>query len=394
VVTGTVDMFKARKLADQGTLRLTAITEYVDLRETASASGAASAIQDIEVLKPLRSPENPGGTPYVSKIHMNRENLNSVSIEFSKYMDNDSVLEGLTFTDDDNGFDVPYLPVWTYQTLHLIPDISDRGLGDTESKGLDPLTNYTVTVATTSDDYYGTPIGWVDSADELTASILTRPDKGWYIGDTDTDDAALSSGQVAKFAGRGTTNWGWDYYRLATAPANFRLEFSARNLKWELLGITLHDADNGALSAYDYKLDVDISSWNAWGNYYSSTGYNNYVDYYDNNGNGIANGNWLKVKMEVFGNTYKLSVSDDGSNWTVLHEVSDMGARTNQELYLSVNEALLLDNLQLTTLDGSGNVPVATPVGDVLDEDFDSAVNINDIPYLVSETTDTVSGLN
>jgi hypothetical protein len=398
VVTGTVDTVALRGVADAGNLGSGGTATYLEITENASAAGAASAIQDIEVLQPLRPATDPGNTPRVSEIYMHSENLNSASIEFSKYMDTESVLGGISFLDDDSGDPVTYLPVWTYQTLHLIPDLSLGALGDDVSMGLQAGTNYSLTVASNVYDFYSVQIDSSDPAD-LTKSITTRPDSGWYLGSTDSADTALTSGQVAKFAGRADNNWDWDYYNIMyNVPPDFRLEFSTRNLRWDLIGITLHDSSE--ISEYNFLLNVDISSWNAWANYtVDNTSYSwflqEWVDYYDDDSNGIANGNWIRVRMDVFANTYRLSVSEDGVTYTVLHEVTDIVARGSEELYISVVEPILLDNVQVSTLDGSGDLVAVA--GDVLDEDFDGDVTtIGDVDMqfdLVNATTDTVADL-
>jgi hypothetical protein len=289
----------------------------------------------------------------------------------------------------------------------LIPDLT--GLSDDNIQALDADTNYSLTVASNVNDFYGHQIDSSNPAD-LTASILTRPDDGWYLGATDTNDTLFSDGQVAKFAGRpDTTNWSWDYHKIASGvPANFRLDFSIRNLKWDLVGIVLSDSSNS--SAYDGAvLNTTMSSWNAWGSYKGVNdtycGLCQYVDYYDSNGNGIANGNWIKVRVEVFGTSYRLSISEDGTNYTVLHQVPADGQQGikvagGEELYLRFVEPVLLDNVQLTTL--GTNDPNTTPngVGDLLDEDFDTGVSVlGDVAFdltskLTSNVTDPAIDLN
>ena len=387
VVTGYIDTLALRDAGLDGDQ-----SDYLQITENASALGAASAIKDIEVLQPARPDTDPGGAPVVQEIFMNSENQNSVSLRFSKYMNTASVLAGVSLTDDDAALPVPYLPLWTFQTLHLIPDTSDGGLADEISGGFESDTMYTVDVASNVRDFYDFDIS---SALPLTESVTIRPGDGWYVGATDTSDTAFSDGQVAKFAGRANPNeWDYEYYKIAdNVPANFRLEFSVRNLGYDLGGIVLH---NSGLAAGDYLMDLSISGWDAWANYRNiGSGYQ-YEQFYDPNGNGIANGNWIRFRVEMFGDTYRLSYSEDGTNFTVLHDSTVSGvalrARASEELYFKTIEPILMDNVQLTTLDAVGDLAGAPY--DLLNESFNSGASsiATGFPHDWSnETVDSVS---
>lgn len=374
VVTGKIDTLKVRLDAAE--------SDYLTVNETASAVDATAKIQDIAVLKPTR-PESDPGSYSKATFYANGENPNSVSIEFSKYMDNQAVLNNLTFQDGASS-DVAYIPLWIYKTLHLIPDTD----GVTNSTGSGLLSNqtYTVTLASSINDYYGFPI---DNSN-LSISVTTSPTTGWFIGDTDSTVSALTSGKVAKFAGRSNPNtWGFEYYLLHNSvPVNFELTFSAKNLNYSLGTIALQ-------SNASPWLENSIDSWSSWIEFQNNQGWWDWLGY-DSNGQAVpyANGNWANYRVRIWGNNYEFAVSQDGTNYDVIHSVSTLDpSRTGGDsLYLSVNEKIYLDNLKLTTLNSDGSV--ASISGDLIDRNFDADTDTTTLtsnPNLNTSTTPTHS---
>ena len=137
-VYGEVDTLAVRNGAS--------MSEFLTLNDVASARGAAVAIQDIEILKPQQPLVDTGSNPRAT-FYVAPENRYSASIDFNKYMNRKSVTDNLSFTASDSEAAIPFLPVWFYQTLHLIPDTSAEGLGDSVARGLEKDTNYTIALA-------------------------------------------------------------------------------------------------------------------------------------------------------------------------------------------------------------------------------------------------------
>ena len=356
VVTGKVDIVQARNGA--------AATDYLSIKETASAVGATAKIQDIAVLKATRPESDPGGNPTATFVASD-ENKNSVSIVFSKYMDNQSVLDNLTFQEDTYSAAVDYLPIWINKTLHLIPD-TDGLVNSTGAPLLDNY-SYTVTLGTAINDYYFYPI----DQGSLSVSVSTPPTSGWYVGLTDAADATFSSGKVAKFAGRTNSNtWGDEYYKVFdNVPLNFELKYSAKNLSYVLGGISINQST--ASTNWNGKyLDQYIDGW-----YCSLDTKNNWYSFNSVDGNDFATGNWMVYRFRLEGMHYTMDVSKDGTTFTNIFDKQLLTTSASQELYLRVNEKIFIDNLQLTTLDGNDTgTPTLAGVGDLINEDFDSTL--------------------
>lgn len=137
-------------------------SEYLTVQTVASASGAVSEIVDIEIVRPKEPNNDTGGVTSVHEFHYNQKNLYSVSIDFTKYMNKESVENNISFIDGAST-PVPALKVWIYKTLHLIPDTT--GLGDLTTTGLTDNTDYTISVDNSSIvDSYGTGLTGTKSA--------------------------------------------------------------------------------------------------------------------------------------------------------------------------------------------------------------------------------------
>jgi len=399
VVTGIVDTLALRN-ADLATA---AESTYLTIQETASAIGAAAEVNDIAVIQPSRPENDPGGTAK-AEFFTHRENLNSVSIEFTKYMNQDEVLAGITFTNDGDSSDIGFVPLWIFKSLHLIPDTDDGILSLTNNtgKGLDTGTTYTVSLSDTVNDYYDALIDSTSSTFPLTATFTTLPSSGWYLGDTDSTDTALSANEVAKFAGIANPNTDYEeFYKLAdNLPANFTLEFSAKNIGWQQVGVNIYQHD-GSTYRYDGQiLAQTLDSYSASASYRDDTFYNNYQweSYYnqdDGTSINIATGNWMRYRVTVFGSNYTFSVSEDGTTFTDLHTITDMKSAANAELYLRLTEQAFVDNIVLTTTtldtDGITIIP-ASSEGNLMNVTFDSPATFAiDLPGFTSETSDCIA---
>ena len=352
VVTGKIDTTKVTPDADT--------SEYLTIQETASALGAASAVQDIEVLTPKQPETDTGGNPVVQQFHVASENVNSISLDFSKYMDKASVEERITVTDAAST-EIDTLKVWVYKTLHLIPD--QGGLAD--SSGTDPLsygTTYTVALADGVMDAFNWDLD--DSVFPKTASLTTRPLTGWYLTDTDADLAALTSGKSAKFA-RENDSWGVKAYGITGGlPDNFRIEFSAINYEWEGMKIYVFDMDR-TQTFYEWfswsnEAPLFLANLGQWSDVNYTTGTNSWGYEFDSTWgetNKLFAGKWQRYRIDVYGTNLVISYSNDGTTFEESESIGDLMLReagASYTFYLGTQQAVGLDNIDVYALDTEG----------------------------------------
>ncbi len=135
MISGKVDVAKLNEGKEE--------SEYLTIKETASVSGDTLTILDMEVLRPVE-PSNSGGNPSITEFVSSIEDIYSSTIKFNKWMDKESVSEGLSVTDSDENT-VSTMVVWLNRIAHLLYDTS----GDPETKS-EPLkfgTDYKVTIS-------------------------------------------------------------------------------------------------------------------------------------------------------------------------------------------------------------------------------------------------------
>ena len=162
VVTGKIDTQKVASGSPK--------SEYLSINDTAQASGAVSRINDIEVIKPTVISYE-AGYP-VPTVYSDPDNLYSISIDFSKYMNNDDVLDKVKILDSANS-DIDYMPVWAYKSLHMIPDTSTDGLGDTVDGALATNARYIISIPAGTKDNSG-----FETQSTSNTTIDTRPEHG------------------------------------------------------------------------------------------------------------------------------------------------------------------------------------------------------------------------
>ncbi|WP_318435987.1 hypothetical protein [Photobacterium leiognathi] len=135
MISGKVDVAKLNEGKEE--------SEYLTIKETASVSGDTLTILDMEVLRPVE-PSNSGGYPSITEFVSSIEDIYSSTIKFNKWMDKESVSEGLSVTDSGENT-VSTMVVWLNRIAHLLYDTS----GDPETKS-EPLkfgTDYKVTIS-------------------------------------------------------------------------------------------------------------------------------------------------------------------------------------------------------------------------------------------------------
>ena len=350
VVTGVIETARFTPETDSSV--------YLTVTESASASGAASAIQDIEVLRTVSTEIDPGDEPNLT-FFQSMDNLYSMSIDFSTSMNTASVEENLSLVDGASN-PIDMMKIWVNKTLHLIPDLDVTGLSD--STGTAPLaanTAYTLTVAATTNDVFGNAL-----VSDASQTVTTRPSSGWYV---DTNETLL-------YAGRGDGTRKWSTYDLvgASAPDHFELTFDAKNFNWQGVELYLFDVASG-LPNQRTDFRMGLGSW-SWVDYEDTT--NNW-HWIDGETRSVFNGSWKTYRIRVFGNDLMVDTKVLGENDTAYEAVgnltvTDLATRsgTDNRILLRVQEPVGFDNFILNSLDSNGDISV----NDVYTEDFSGGI--------------------
>lgn len=341
--------------------------DFLSLRETATALGAATEVRQITVVRPLRPEGDIGGQPNVRFIQQ-KDNLNSVSMEFTKYMREETVQDALSFTDTATGDDVPFLPVWGYRSLHLVPDLNGFGRG--EGQPLSPDTEYKLSISNSALDDFD----W-ELANGSELHFLTRPRDGWYYAEVKESNAPkVYDNGTARYAGPGEDKE-LGIFKVARTPnevTDFRFEFSGVNLSSDLAQIVFFDENHdpettnlwdGWIGEFQLEPWVGLN-YNNVGGELTNTNIN-----HQGGSPHVANGVWQRYRIDVYANDFRLYQSYDGENFEFVLGTDSVRDRGNSGtgIYLLLKNAAHFDQLQLQELDGNGD-----PTGDLLlDEDFD-----------------------
>jgi hypothetical protein len=409
VVMGEIDTTKV----------FTANTEadYLTIQQTASASGAMSAVQDIEVIKAISLIDD-GVTPRVEEIFTDSENMFSLSVDFSEPMNQKTVEGAMSLTSKEEfgaeGIDgaVPFMSMWIGNTLHMVPDLQ-RSEPDVPPSDWNaslalvyPTTvpmsfkeTYTVGgFSHTMTDLFGNSL-FVPNYTSSENVVTIRPQNGWYKGSlTQSVPAAIASGDTLKFAAQHDQH-SWKSYTLHNdLPEHFRVEFSAINFGWNGVGLVVFDQENetarGSERSWDDAIiNTSLGNWSHT-SYKTIRGWNSYSGTLEDWGsqwsNGetkeVFNGKWSRYRMDVIGRTVTYSVSTDGDadeNFSImtitgseteteaakdfnatdfvgLEDINNDGNNdTEYHLVLRAVGPMALDRLEVTTMGASGG-PVTT----------------------------------
>ena len=352
-------------------------SDAVTITPSMSALGAASAVQDIEIIGSEQSETDTGEAPEITEVHQDTENLYSMSVDFSKRMDHNSLDLGLTLNssaeegpDADDKNRIPALKLWIDKTLHLIPDLD--GLGNSNSTPMGPENTYTLSFAENMVmDTYSRPLAASEHA------ITMRPAEGFYIGSlTEGVANTVSKDKVLKYAGNDEKHL--QTFDLGNVPDNVRLEFSAKNYSWEGLNV-IYYRNNSSSDHYGNSIaTISMASWSSVIQHQLTGGG---WAWDSNDTPKILDGKWKRYRLDFFGNNIKISYSTDGSEFTEITSLSqtDLISRNSSEnhhLYLRVRNLISFDNLQITTLNESGGI--SGDIGDILNESYDDENSVND----------------
>ena len=145
VVIGKIDTLEVRRTGRQ---------PRIVWQRLGSAMGADAKIRDIEILLPQIPEYDYGGNPYVREVYTHPNNLYSVSVEFTKHMDIESVNTHLQVYEVNglpdggqrqfsatNGVPVDSMKIWLHRMVHLI---IDRDPANPDTVPLKEATEYKV----------------------------------------------------------------------------------------------------------------------------------------------------------------------------------------------------------------------------------------------------------
>ena len=380
-VTGQIDVAKFK------TNPSAAESEYLTITQTASALGATSKIQDIEMIESATVATVEDGTPpVIEEFYADGENIYSLGLGFSEKMDNATLLSNVSISDSTTT-DIPYISVVLGDSMHMVPDAdvvtSSGGLSGLFNATTSPMEfgqTYKVAVGVGVKDVGGTQIVGT------TKSMNTRPEQGWYVSNTDElNNTGVTETKVAKYAHGKESDWWYSYsntfdnhyIKLAENLTNYRVEFSAKNFSWNGVELLLADYSGGTNGSFSNKnLSVKLEDWNADIRYKTTSGYTQSKWAYGENYSGIMKGMWRRYRIDVYGSNVNVKVSDNGFDFTEVEydywnggSITNLEARSGTEdLLLRARRAVALDNVIITTLDSNG--AISTTEGDIRNNTF------------------------
>ncbi|WP_318481852.1 Ig-like domain-containing protein [Photobacterium leiognathi] len=323
MISGKVDVAKLNEGKEE--------SEYLTIKETASVSGDTLTILDMEVLRPVE-PSNSGGYPRITEFVSSIEDIYSSTIKFNKWMDKESVSEGLNVT-DSNGIEVSTMVVWLNRIAHLLYDTSENL--ETKSEPLKFGTDYKATISKNVKDVDGVSLeheqaddadrtfewkvrsesGVILSKEKYTSSLLENNNsvlkvfngnlnvdfikKSNYLDHTIEFTTKLSNEFYFKINGNGVMGYrDWssklyfyeygsnEYLNLNNKIANFKINLSETYDDKVKFDITITSDDINPITITHYRNKADFN-----GSYYTDEGYVEYIGYtvvldtYTSNGN-------------------------------------------------------------------------------------------------------------
>ena len=255
-LSGSTLYFSGRNLANSdtvlGELDVLAIrngetvSEALTLRPVASALGAALQVRDVEVVGPAVPVFDTGMAPTV-RPSADVLDGRSVTLEFTKFMRRQSVLDRLTLR-DASGNEIRYIPFWLLRNLHLVPDPS--GLDGTASGSLEKDAQYELEFAAPIRDLWDWDLNLRDSAG-LTPAGNQSANFVYRFSTSGLANAVLGNvvlgqswRQAPPFSYTNLINLsGLDANQTTQVPAfNLDTQTSVNNFEW-IFGYDNHDFD-------------------------------------------------------------------------------------------------------------------------------------------------------
>lgn len=385
VVTGEIDTLKVRKAEGDEEL---ADADAITLYNLASAQGAVSAVQDLEVLTPKKPDQDTGSSPVVTQVHQDINNPYSMSVDFSKYMHHGSVDGALTITSsepeegpDQNGV-IPALKVWIHKTLHLIPNLNGLGTAKTPA----PMSlgkTYTLNLADTIVDSYGWNLSQADSQQPYPVKI--RPASGFYIDklpeDLDVNDT-VATDNILRYAGNSDDSVSGSTVNLGKLPSpHFRVEFSQKigsnwqGPRWIIYNEPQQSSQSDSNST---TFDLQMSSYHTYINYNftQDSGFSYNHSGHNVNLSELVSEMWNRYRLDFYGSNFKMYyLGDEGTfvevaSYDNLTDFSSYLGLDNRHLRLQVSDIAAFDNIKVTALNDDGTVSTDQP-SDTYQENFE-----------------------
>ena len=201
-LSGNILFFSARNNADNGNTVLGeldilairnggTVSDALTLETVASAIGALVDVRDVEVVRPSAPIFDTGGRPIV-RASADALDGKSLSLEFTKFMNGDSVLDQISLSSEDQE-NIPMMPFWLLQTLHLVPD--PTGLDGTANGSLSEATDYTLWLDSPIRDLWDWDLNFSDSPRLERDITSVRPRYKYSFSTVGTSNAVI--GRVA-----------------------------------------------------------------------------------------------------------------------------------------------------------------------------------------------------
>ncbi|MDH5561910.1 MAG: hypothetical protein OEY59_13755, partial [Deltaproteobacteria bacterium] len=372
---------------------------YLKLQENAYSGENKTVVSRYESLWSEQFPNDDGSAPFVKRFYADSDNINSISLEFSKPIDKGSIERSL-YLRDAEGNDWNYMKFWASQTLHMIPDLDISGLLDEVTTPLNYQTHYQLGFLPGAVDLWGTSLDDLGGLYPMGKQFITRPEIGWYVADSNSDNLLLSDGKLVKYAGIGMDQQPKNVYDLETSlPKNFRIEFSAINY-----------AEGGVeITVMNTKKQPTYSPW-TWNGVYlnANLGQVSYLDYQSHTTGDlrwisadtalIFAGKWQRYRIDVFEGDIRFYFNDSDpfidSLWKEITSLSVTDASFRDGLsgalggdytvLFKVNKQLGLDNIKLIELtrDIYFSLDQTLKSDIVLDYDFNEFNFIDEVDFL------------
>lgn len=252
MVWGEVDTYAMRQGKPE--------SEYLTLRESDSNADDADDIRDMEILPRPQPPENEGGRPRINEFVTDIENIHNASVEFSKWMNTQSVFENSRTFNAETYEEVDALHVWFGRNLHLIYDLNPQ-----DPETVHPLewsTKYTLQFDENILDLDGFRLGDTNAPREQ--SFTTRPEFGWYLASGSHFIEGITDGSVAKLR---TPEYNHDEKHALLSevlPEHYVYEWSSRAQDEFVVSIrNAYELSQDAVESHSYWLDSEQRVWNA-----------------------------------------------------------------------------------------------------------------------------------
>jgi len=349
VVFGTIDTAGVQQGIPQ--------SDYLMLQDVGSMSSAINSVEDIEIITSGVTQSDPGGVPVIENFHINEESLHAISVNFSKYMNHESVTNGMTLS--DGILTTPHIPVWLDTTLHLIPDLDD--MANFTSEPLATSSAYNIAVNDNVEDVWGNLLSSGDTTTyPLDQNFTTHAATGWYAARTDAINSPLSAqGAIRHLVDNNTME---TYNMGVDIAGNIRIDFSARH--YTVTGITTILWDQiayaaGGSSDYNDGLELAVSmNGQPPTDNIAFTG--NTISTKQTSAGQVMNGEWRRYRLDIVGNTATLYTSEDGVTYTAVTNANTSGlpdriaAGSGFRLLFRMDREIMMDQLRVQPLDASG----------------------------------------